>query len=162
MKNKISAAFAALCLTVSPLEAQDLKTTTWSSFGVSFKAPSDITIEDDSEEGYIVSTPTYYITVQLLEGEGLKQSELASELKNIATDDEITEQSSVTEFELPQFYGVRLQGNCDTEQCLYCYLLAKDESCGFYVSITYREKNDKKTGRHTEQFQTGRITDLYL
>ena len=48
MKNKISAAFAALCLTVSPLEAQDLKTTTWSSFGVSFKAPSDITIEDDS------------------------------------------------------------------------------------------------------------------
>lgn len=144
MKNKISAAFAALCLTVAPLGAQDLKTTTWSSFGVSFKAPSDITIEDDSEEGYIVSTPTYYITVQLLEGEGLKRSELASELKNIATDDEITEQSSVTEFELPQFYGVRLQGNCDTEQCLYSYLLAKDESCGFYVSITYREKNDKK------------------
>lgn len=144
MKNKVSATVAALCLAVSSLEAQDLKTTTWSSFGVSFKAPSDITVEDDSEEGYIVSTPTYYITVQLLEGEGMKRSELASELKNIATDDEVTRQTPVTEFELPQFYGARLQGNCDTEQCLYSYLLAKDESCGFYVSIIYHEKDDKK------------------
>lgn len=106
------------------------------------KAPAGFNVEDDSEEGYIISTPTYYITVQLLEGEGIKRSELSQELKNIASDDEVTNQTPVTTFELPQFYGAQLKGNCETEQCIYSYLLTKDGSSGFYVSITYTDKQD--------------------
>ena len=62
-------------------------------------------------------------------------SELPQELKNIAADDEVTEQTDVTSFELPQFYGAKLTGNCESERCVYSYLMAKDASCGFYVSI---------------------------
>lgn len=142
MKTKISAAVAACLFSLSSLTAQELKNTTWSSYGVSFQAPSDIAVEDDSEEGYIVSNDTYYITVQLLDGEGFKRSELADELKNIAADDQVGEQSPVQSFETPQFYGVQLEGNCEGDACLYSYLLTKDESCGFYISILYKKKGD--------------------
>ena len=100
------------------------------------------TIEDDSEEGFVISTPIYYITVQLLEGEGIQRSELAQELKNIAIDDEVTQQSKVTDFELTQFYGVQLRGNCESDQCLYSYLITKEDASGFYVSIVYTDPND--------------------
>lgn len=98
---------------VLPAFAQNLKTTTWSSYGVSFQAPADLVVEDDSSEGYIAGNDTYYLTIQLLEGEGLKKEELGQELKAIATDDEVTSQSSVQPFELPQFHGVQLKGNCE-------------------------------------------------
>lgn len=88
---------------VLPAFAQNLKTTTWSSYGVSFQTPADLVVEDDSSEGYIAGNDTYYLTIQLLEGEGLKKEELGQELKAIATDDEVTSQSSVQSFELPQF-----------------------------------------------------------
>lgn len=126
-----------------PAVAQQLKTTRWDSYGVSFKAPSDLTVEDDSSEGYLAGNDTYYLTIQLLEGEGMKKEELGQELKAIATDDEVTSQSSVQPFELPQFHGVQLKGNCEEEKCVYSYLLAKDGSCGFYISIVYRQENDK-------------------
>ena len=70
MRTKISATVAALLWACAPVLADGLKTTTWSSYGVSFEAPSAIVVEDDSEDGYIVSNPTYYITVQLLDSEG--------------------------------------------------------------------------------------------
>ena len=98
-------------LSAMRLHAQTLQPITWQAYGVSFKAPAGYTIEDDSEEGFVISTPIYYITVQLLEGEGIQRSELAQELKNIAIDDEVTQQSKVTDFELTQFYGVQLRGN---------------------------------------------------
>lgn len=86
---------------VLPAFAQNLKTTTWSSYGVSFQAPADLVVEDDSSEGYIAGNDTYYLTIQLLEGEGLKKEELGQELKAIATDDEVTSQSSVQPLSCP-------------------------------------------------------------
>lgn len=98
-----------------PAVAQQLKTTRWDSYGVSFQAPSDLTVEDDSSEGYLAGNDTYYLTIQLLEGEGMKKEELGQELKAIATDDEVTSQSEVQPFELPQFYGAQLKGNCEDD-----------------------------------------------
>lgn len=131
-----------MALSATTLYAQTLQPFTWQAYGVSFKAPAGYTIEDDSEEGLILSTPTYYITVQLLEGESFQRSELTQELKNIAADDEVTRQSKVTDFELPQFYGVQLTGDCESDKCLYCYLLTKDNTSGFYVSILYSDSTD--------------------
>lgn len=143
--NKIIGLSVALLLSV-PCRSQELRLTEWTSFGVSFKAPADIVVEDDSAEGYVVSNSTYYITVELLEGEGIRRAELADELKAVATDDEVVGQSEVESFELPQFHGVELSGNCDAERCVYSYLLAKDGSCGFYVSIVYKEPDDTVPG----------------
>ena len=95
MKNRILTALTVLLFSVfgMDIDAQNLQTTTWNSYGISFKAPEGFNVEDDSEEGYIISTPAYFITVQLLEGEGIKKSELSGELKNIANDDEVSNQT---------------------------------------------------------------------
>ncbi|HJC92787.1 MAG TPA: hypothetical protein H9752_00925 [Candidatus Phocaeicola excrementigallinarum] len=138
----IAAVWAAMCLGTVSGQAQELRTTEWSAYGVSFKAPSDIVVEDDSAEGYVASSPVYYITVELLEGGDWKKEELPGELKAVATDDEVTGQSEVKSFESPQFYGVSLDGGCDTDLCVYSYLLAKDGSCGFYVSVVYKDAGD--------------------
>lgn len=156
MKNKILTALTVLLFPVfgMDMDAQNLQTTTWNSYGISFKAPEEFNVEDDSEEGYIISTPAYFITVQLLEGEGIKKSELSGELKNIANDDEVTNQTPVKTFELPQFYGAQLQGNCEgNSQCLYCFLLSKDDSSGFYVSIVYNQKNDSIPDQILQSFR---------
>lgn len=55
------------------VSAETLKPTSWSSYGVSFLAPADIIVDDDSEEGYTISNPNITINVQLLNGEGLKR-----------------------------------------------------------------------------------------
>ena len=89
MKRRIFTAMAVLAFSAFGMNAQTLQSTTWKAYGISFKAPAGFNVEDDSEEGYIISTPTYYIIVQLLEGEGIKRSELSQELKNIASDDEV-------------------------------------------------------------------------
>lgn len=148
-------AIAALAFSVFLLNAQNtLRTTKWEAYGISFKAPEGFVVEDDSEDGYIISTSAYYITVQLLEGNNLKRTELADELKHIASEDEVTEQSAVTSFELPQFYGVQLKGNCESDRCIYCYLLDKDEGSGFYVSILYPNKTDKIPEEILRSFRT--------
>lgn len=153
MKTRFSAAVAALLLSCAPVLAEELKTTVWSSYGVSFEAPSDIVVEDDSEDGYIVSNPTYYITVQLLDSEGMKVSELSQELKNIAADDEVSNQSDVSTFDLSQFHGAKLKGDCETDKCMYSYLLAKDGSCGFYISIIYRQAEDSEPEQILNSFK---------
>lgn len=153
MKISFAAAVAALSLLAFPVKAQELVTTEWKAYGVSFKVPAGFAVEDDSEEGFVIADPTYYVTVQLLEGDGLRVAELAEELKNMATDDEVTRQSEVTSFNLPQFHGVQLSGDCESEPCTYSYLMAKDGSCGFYVSILYKEESDTLPGLILRSFQ---------
>lgn len=143
MKTSIAATVVALLGLASPAGAQELVTTEWEAYGVSFQVPAGFSVEDDSDEGYILSDPTYYITVQLLEGGGdIPAAELGGELKNVATDDEVANQSAVTSFDLPQFHGVQLKGDCESDHCLYSYLLSKDGSCGLYISIVYKSAED--------------------
>lgn len=133
---------SAFLMFSAPARGQELQTTEWKAYGISFLAPADIATEDDSEEGYIVYNADYYITVQLLAGEGFSISEIPQELKNIATDDEVAAQTEVEIFELPQFHGAKLEGNCDEDRCVYSYLIAKDGSCGFYVSVIYKSQEE--------------------
>lgn len=139
----LSALLLSAFLTLSvPIRSQELQTTEWKAYGISFLAPADIAAEEDSEEGYVVFNADYYITVQLLAGENFSISEIPQELKNIATDDEVTAQTEVETFELTQFYGAKLEGDCDEERCVYSYLIAKDGSCGFYVSVVYKNSEE--------------------
>ena len=121
--------------------ADTLKPTSWSSYGVTFLAPADIIVDDDSEEGYTISNSNITINVQLLNGEGLKKTELKSSLQHISDEDNITVQSDITEIDLTHFFGAYLTGNCETDQCLYSYLTVKDNSCSFYISIIYKPSN---------------------
>ena len=143
MRNVFFAVLTAFYLTsILPAGAQDIKPTQWSAFGVSFKVPADITIEEDSEEGYILSNDTYYVSVQILDGEAMDKKVMKKEIKHLADDDQLKEQTPVTSFNLPQFDGVQLKGISEGEFYLYNYLMAKDESCAFFVSVIYKQQDD--------------------
>lgn len=154
MRNVFFAVFTALCLTsILPAGAQEMKSTQWSAFGVSFKVPADITIEEDSEEGYILSNEKYYINVQILDGEAMDKNAMAEEIKLVADDDNLEQQTPVAKFDLPQFYGVQLQGTSEGEIYLYNYLMAKDESGGFFVTVIYSDKADNIPSDIIKSFQ---------
>ena len=123
------------------VSAETLKPTSWSSYGVSFLAPADIIVDDDSEESYTISNSGITINIQLLNGDGLKKEELISSLKHISEEDNVTDKSDITEIDLTHFFGAYLTGNCETDQCLYSYLTVKDNSCSFYISIIYKPSN---------------------
>lgn len=143
MKGKVIAALMAVfSFSMLATSAQTLRNTEWKAYGLQFKAPVGFAVEDDSDDEYIISTEVYYITIQLLDGDDLTQAELAGELKHVADDDEVQNQSTITSFELPQFYGVFLKGESESDRCLYAYLLDKGEGSGFYVSILYVEAKD--------------------
>ena len=123
------------------VSAETLKPTSWSSYEVSFLAPADIIVDDDSEESYTISNSGITINIQLLNGDGLKKGELISSLKHISEEDNVTDKSDITEIDLTHFFGAYLTGNCETDQCLYSYLTVKDNSCSFYISIIYKPSN---------------------
>ena len=143
MKNVFSAVVAVFCLIiVLPMNAQEMKRTSWTSFGVSFQIPTDMEVEDDSEEGYVLSNEKYYVNVQILDGEAMNKDAMAKEVKQIADDDQLGEQTPVKQFELAQFHGAQLQGTTEGEFYLYNYLMSKDESGGFFVTVIFKDKAD--------------------
>lgn len=121
--------------------ADTLKPTSWSSYGVTFLAPADIIVDDDSEESYTISNSGITINIQLLNGDGLKKEELISSLKHISEEDNVTDKSDITEIDLTHFFGAYLTGSCESDNCLYSYITVKDNSCSFYISIIYKPSN---------------------
>ena len=143
MKKVLVAVLTVYCMVFAiPMNAFDLKRTSWEAFGVSFDAPKNMVVEVDSEEGFIVSNETYYVSVQLLDGEAMDKNALAQDVKQIAEDDQLQDQTQVIPFELPQFYGAQLQGSSEGEFFIYSYLMSKDGSGGFFVTIIFKDKDD--------------------
>ena len=57
--------FAFLCLTAClSAGAQALSPITWTAYGLTFKVPKDIAVEEDTEETFLLNDSKFYITVQ--------------------------------------------------------------------------------------------------
>ena len=89
----------------------------------------------------------------MLEGESTDKNSLTEEVKQIANDDQLEEQTPVESFNLPQFYGAQLQGSSEGEFYRYTYLMSKDESGGFFVTIIFKDKNDTLPTNIIKSFQ---------
>ena len=138
---------------ISTADAVNMKNAIWNSYGVSFKMPADIKIEEDSEESFVASSPVYYIEVQILDNKGVSLRELGKDLSHIAEEDGLTGQEEIDKFELSQFQGVKIAGKCDDERLMYSYLMAKDKSCAFFISISYVTEGDIITANILESFK---------
>ena len=63
MKKVLFFVFLSLaCLSAS---AQALVPVTWTAYGLTFKAPKGILVEEDTEETFLLNNSTFYITVQI-------------------------------------------------------------------------------------------------
>lgn len=124
--------------------AQQLKTINWETYGLRFKAPTEVKTEADDEEQFAAIGPHYEISIQMLESDGMKKEELADDLLQIATEDSLTDISPVSSKVLnKQLNIVFLKAKLDGRPCLYAYMLAKDGSCAFFLTILYVQATDK-------------------
>lgn len=150
MKKVLFFVFLSLaCLSAS---AQALVPVTWTAYGLTFKAPKGILVEEDTEETFLLNNSTFYITVQSLDSDGMTKNDLKSVLKDYANDDGIKDQSAVQEFELPQFFGTYLRGVCETDLCFYACLMTKAAGSGFYVSIIYSKRKEAEAEEILKSF----------
>lgn len=129
---------AFLCfICLSAVAQQTLSPITWTAYGLTFKAPKGIAVEEDTEETFLLNNNKFYITVQALESDDITKEQIGSELDGLADDDGMETRSAHKNFELPQFYGTYMNGKCEEDKCCYCYLLTKAAGSAFFVSVVY-------------------------
>lgn len=145
---------ALLCLASLGARAQALVPVTWTAYGLTFEAPKGILTEEDTEETFLLNNSKFYINIQSLDSDGLTREDLASVLQDYADDDGVGECSEVKSFELPQFYGSRIDGKCDeSDRCIYACLMTKGAGSGFYVSIIYAAERAAEAERILKSFR---------
>lgn len=150
MKKVLFLAF--LCLACLSASAQALVPITWTAYGLTFKAPKGILVEEDTEETFLLNNSKFYITIQSLDSDGMTKNDLKSVLKDYANDDGVKDQSAVQAFELPQFYGTYLKGVCEADHCFYACLMTKAAGSGFYISIIYNKGNETEAEKILKSF----------
>lgn len=136
MKRILFFAFLCLCVCLSA-GAQALSPVTWTAYGLTFKVPKGIVVEEDTEETFLLNDSKFYITVQALDSDGITKGDLEGMLKDYADDDGVEKQTAVKAFDLEQFYGVSMDGQCEGEPCCYACLMTKAAGSAFHVSIIY-------------------------
>lgn len=121
------------------LGAQTLVPITWDVYGLTFKAPKGIIVEEDTEDTYLLNNSMFYIEIQSLvtEETGIEMETLLAE---IAKEDQIEDCSEVEKFELPHFYVATMKGKIDEDICYNACLTTKGTGDVFYVSIVYNNK----------------------
>ena len=141
--KKLSLSLLFLCATCLCAVAQSLAPISWTAYGVTFKAPKGILIEEDTEESFVANDNKFYISIQYLDSEGVTKENFSSELKLLAEDDGVKIKKGIELFELPQFYGAFLSGVCEQESCYYSYLMTKAAGNLFFISIMYVDGQEK-------------------
>mgnify|MGYP003291642203 CR=1 FL=1 len=138
--KKLFLFLAAVVWTVV-MNAQALAPISWTAYGLTFDAPREILVEEDTEDTFLLSNNHFYISLQALDSEDMTKEDLNGLLKGLADDDEVKEQSKVTTFDLKQFHGIWLKGMAEQDPCYYACLMTKDAGSVFYISIIYNQAN---------------------
>ena len=135
------------------MNAQALAPISWTAYGLTFDAPREILVEEDTEDTFLLSNNHFYISLQALDSEDMTKEDLNGLLKGLADDDEVKEQSEVTTFDLKQFHGIWLKGIAEEDPCYYVCLMTKDAGSVFYISIVYNQTDDKVVEKMLKSFK---------
>ena len=135
------------------MHAQSLAPVSWTAYGLTFDAPKEILVEEDTEDTFLLSNNHFYISLQALDSEDMTKEDLDGLLKGLADDDEVKEQSKVTTFDLKQFHGIWLKGIAEEDPCYYACLMTKDAGNVFLISIMYNRTEDKVVEKILNSFK---------
>ncbi len=142
MMKRIFLFLLAVCLYIGA-SAQALTPITWTAYGLTFKAPKGILVEEDTEDTYLLNNSRFYITIQQLESDEMKKEGLPELLEGLANDDGVEKLSEVKNMDLSQFHLSYLKGKVEDDSCYYACLMTKEAGSLFYVSIIYNRTDDK-------------------
>ncbi len=141
MKRLLTLLFA--CGLLTSLSAQTLSPITWESYEIVLDAPQGMRTNEDGGDGFTAVNEMYELSIGLLEMEGLTLENMGDDLKSLSKEEGVSNFKDILNSENKDFHIRFLQGEIDNAPCLYAFLLAKDESCALFISIFYKEKNDK-------------------
>ena len=71
------------------MHAQSLAPVSWTAYGLTFDAPKEILVEEDTEDTFLLSNNHFYISLQALDSEDVTKEDLNGLLKGLADDDEV-------------------------------------------------------------------------
>ena len=134
------------------LQAQVLSPISWTAYGLTFKAPKGIIIEEDTEDTFLLNNNRFYIVLQLLESDDRNEEGVEELLKGLASDEGVEDLSTIKDFDLPQFRVSYLMGHIDEEKCCCACLTTKDAGNVFYISIAYNNVEDTIPLKMLESF----------
>lgn len=135
------------------MHAQSLAPVSWTAYGLTFDAPREILVEEDTEDTFLLSNNHFYISLQSLDSDDMTQEDLSELLKGLADDDGIQEQSKIESFDLKQFHGIWLKGIAEEDPCYYACLMTKDAGSVFYISIIYNRTDAKVVEKMLKSFK---------
>ena len=135
------------------MHAQSLAPVSWTAYGLTFDAPKEILVEEDTEDTFLLNNSRFYISLQALDSEDMTKEDLNGLLKGLADDDEVKEQSEVVSFDLKQFHGIWLKGMAEEDPCYYACLMTKDAGSVFYISIVYNQTDAKVVEKMLKSFK---------
>ena len=136
MKRILFFAFLCLCVCLSA-GAQALSPVTWTAYGLTFKVPKGIVVEEDTEETFLLNDSKFYITVQALDSDGITKGDLEGMLKDYATMMVWRSRLLSKPLTWSNFRCFDGMGNCEGEPCCYACLMTKAAGSAFHVSIIY-------------------------
>ena len=151
MKRFLLFLLAVCCFIVT--DAQNLTPISWTAYGLTFDAPKEILVEEDTEDTFLLNNSRFYITIHSLESDDMKKEGLPELLKGLADDDGVQNQSEVTTWDLEQFHAVWLKGIAEEDPCYYVCLMTKDAGSVFYVSVIYNRTDDKIVEKMLKSFK---------
>ena len=135
------------------MNAQALVPISWTAYGLTFDAPKEILVEEDTEDTFLLNNSNFYISLQSLDSEDMTKEGLNELLKGLADDDGVQEQSPIESFDLKQFHGIWLKGKAEEDSCYYACLMTKDAGSVFYISIIYNRTDDKVVEKILKSFK---------
>ena len=138
MQRKLFLFLMVVVCTVT-MNAQSLVPISWTAYGLTFDAPKEILVEEDTEDTFLLNNSNFYISLQSLDSEDMTKEGLNELLKGLADDDGVQEQSLIEAFDLKQFHGIWLKGKAEEDPCYYACLMTKDAGSVFYISIIYNQ-----------------------
>ena len=151
MKRFLLFLLAVCCFIVT--DAQNLTPISWTAYGLTFDAPKEILVEEDTEDTFLLNNSRFYITIHSLESDDMKKEGLPELLKGLADDDGVQNQSEVATWDLEQFHAVWLKGIAEEDPCYYVCLMTKDAGSMFYVSVIYNRTDDKIVEKMLKSFK---------
>ena len=151
MKRFLLFLLAVCCFIVT--DAQNLTPISWTAYGLTFDAPKEILVEEDTEDTFLLNNSRFYITIHSLESDDMKKEGLPELLKGLADDDGVQNQSEVATWDLEQFHAVWLKGIAEEDPCYYVCLMTKDAGSVFYVSVIYNRTDDKIVEKMLKSFK---------
>lgn len=143
MRMKTLLVFALCTFMAGSVMAQSLKKWNWSSYKMSFKAPSNFTVDKSNGEIFDAGNEKIHLTIYPEKGDKISQGAMKGILKTWAQDNKLKWDGKVSTMEdLNGYWGVYVDGTAPSGLPTSILLLVDPDfpEISFYVWLQYQDE----------------------